>query len=89
MSSESDLKPVLLRAALISPGSTRALSRSVRAPVSWPLATKVDSANSIRAEVIGSIGLVGPREGLGPRRRALAGCLATVTRDSYACMTLW
>ena len=53
-----------MRAALISPGSTRALSRSLREPFSLPLAANVESANSTRAEVIGSIDLVRGTEGL-------------------------
>ena len=52
--------PVLVRAALISPGSTRALRRSVREPVSLPLTANVESAYSTRAEVIGSIDLLRP-----------------------------
>ena len=60
-----------MRAALISPGSTRALSRSVREPFSLPLAAKVVSANSIRADVIGSIDLARASDFPRPRGRVL------------------
>jgi hypothetical protein len=59
-----------VRAACINPGSTRALSRAVRAPLSLPLAAKVESANSIRAEVTGSNDLARANEIRRPRNLA-------------------
>jgi hypothetical protein len=49
---------------LISPGSTRALSRSLREPFNLPLAANVESANSTRAAVIGSTDMVRANEDL-------------------------
>ncbi len=68
-SSESLLRPVLVRAALISPASTRALTRSLREPSSLPLAANVESAKFTRADVIGSIDLVRVSERLCPCSR--------------------
>jgi hypothetical protein len=68
-----------VRAALINPGSTRALSRSVREPLSLPLAANVESANSIRADVIGSMDLVRANEALCARRLTFFSRFADVT----------
>ena len=76
-----------MRAALISPGSTRALSRSVREPFSLPLAAKVESANSIRAEVIGSIDLARVSNCLCPRGRALFIFFAAVIAALTSCLS--
>src|ERR1039458_6465192 len=85
--SESLLRPVLVRAALINPGSTRALRRSVREPSSLPLAANVESANSTRADVIGSIDLVRASDCLCPRARAFSTLFADVI-TALLCMTL-
>ncbi len=87
-SSESLSKPVLVRAALISPGSTRALSRSVRKPFSLPLAANVESANSTRADVIGSIDLARADEGRCVLRRTFFALFADVIA-ALPCRTLF
>ncbi len=82
-SSQSLLRPVLLRAALLRPASTR-LRRFVRAPVNLPLASNVESANSIRADVIASIDPVrsGARD---PRGHWLASSFIERIEDCNPC----